>query len=59
MTNVGEEFGQRRPPLFVTIKQILDKYPDGQIFKVVKEFITGAMVANNGSQSIMQKMASY
>ena len=30
----GEEFGQRRPPLSVTIKQILERYPDGQIFKV-------------------------
>ena len=30
----GEQFGQRRPPLSVTIKAILEKYPDGQIFKV-------------------------
>ena len=27
-------FGQRRPPLSVTIKAILERYPDGQIFKV-------------------------
>ena len=30
----GEQFGQRRPPLSVTIKAILERYPDGQIFKV-------------------------
>ena len=30
----GEQFGQRRPPLSVTIKSILERYPDGQIFKV-------------------------
>ena len=30
----GEQFGQRRPPLPVTIKQILERYPDGQLFKV-------------------------
>ena len=30
----GEYFGQIPPPLSVTIKGILDKYPDGQIFKV-------------------------
>jgi len=33
---IGEEFGQNRPPLSVTIKQILERYPDGQIFKVNK-----------------------
>ena len=30
----GHTFGQRRPPLSVTIKSILSRYPDGQIFKV-------------------------
>ena len=30
----GISFGQRRPPLSVAIKSILDRYPDGQIFKV-------------------------
>ncbi len=30
----SEQFGQRRPPLSVTIKGILERYPDGQIFKV-------------------------
>ena len=30
----GEYFGQMPPPLSVTIKGILEKYPDGQIFKV-------------------------
>ena len=30
----GESFGQKRPPLSVLIKGILEKYPDGQIFKV-------------------------
>lgn len=31
---VGKPFGQERAPLSVTISQILDRYPDGQIFKV-------------------------
>ena len=30
----GEEFGQCRPPLSEIIRSILDRYPDGQIFKV-------------------------
>ena len=30
----GEPFGQKRPPLSVIIEGILEKYPDGQIFKV-------------------------
>ena len=30
----GHTFGQRQPPLYVTIHKVLDKYPDGQIFKV-------------------------
>ena len=30
----GQHFGQTRPPLSVIIKQILERYPDGQIFKV-------------------------
>ena len=30
----SEQFGQKRPPLSVTIKGILERYPDGQIFKV-------------------------
>ena len=32
---IGVHFGQRRPPLSVTIKGILERYPDGQIFKVM------------------------
>jgi sacsin len=31
----GHTFGQRQPPLYVTIQKILDKYPDGQIFKEI------------------------
>lgn len=31
---VGEKFGQRKVPLSVSIRRILDSYPDGQIFKV-------------------------
>ena len=31
----GKSFGQKRPPLSVIIKGILEKYPDGQIFKVL------------------------
>ena len=30
----SQAFGQRQPPLYVAIQKILDKYPDGQIFKV-------------------------
>ena len=30
----GKKFGQREPPLSVTIRGILERYPDGQIFKV-------------------------
>ena len=30
----GEDFGQRHPPLYIYIKGILERYPDGQIFKV-------------------------
>ena len=30
----GVQFGQRRPPLSVTIKAILERCPVGQIFKV-------------------------
>lgn len=30
----GEMFGQRHPPLSIYIKGILERYPDGQIFKV-------------------------
>ena len=33
-TGGGSTFGQRQPPLYVSIQKILDKYPDGQIFKV-------------------------
>ena len=32
----GHAFGQEQPPLYVTIQKILDKYPDGQIFKVCR-----------------------
>ena len=31
---MGESFGQRRPPLYEMIKNILREYPSGQIFKV-------------------------
>ncbi|CAI8025283.1 Sacsin [Geodia barretti] len=31
----GHTSGQRQPPLYVTIQTILDKYPDGQIFKEI------------------------
>ena len=33
-TALGESFGQRRPPLYGMIKNILREYPSGQIFKV-------------------------
>ena len=28
-------FGQKVPPLYVDIKEVLQEYPDGQIFKVI------------------------
>ncbi|KAL5499504.1 hypothetical protein EMCRGX_G010938 [Ephydatia muelleri] len=31
----GYEFGQKRPPLSVLIRNILERYPDGQIFKEI------------------------
>ena len=36
--SIGEEFGQRHPPLSIYIKGILERYPDGQIFKVRELF---------------------
>lgn len=30
-----KSFGPNEPPLYVTIRSILKKYPDGQIFKVI------------------------
>ena len=30
----GESFGQKRPPLYEMIRNILRDYPSGQIFKV-------------------------
>ena len=35
----GEVFGQRHPPLSIYIKGILERYPDGQIFKVSETFM--------------------
>ena len=32
----GAKFGQRQPPLSLYIKGILERYPDGQIFKVTE-----------------------
>ena len=34
MAAIKRRFGQEQPPLHVTIQKILNKYPDGQIFKV-------------------------
>lgn len=31
---IGKSIGQKPPPLSVTIKKILERYPDGQITKV-------------------------
>ena len=33
-THRSRRFGQRPPPVSRLIKTILDRYPDGQIFKV-------------------------
>lgn len=35
MSQRTRQFGQRSPPVSVAIKQILQRYPDGQIFKVI------------------------
>ena len=51
LTYAGEKFGQKRPPLSVTIKQILDRYPDGQIFKVLYSYVhhrDGMIVPGSG-----------
>ena len=42
----GEEFGQRHPPLSIYIKGILERYPDGQIFKVSSGFLIMYLLAN-------------
>ena len=34
MSVAGEGFGQKRPPLYHLIKNILREYPSGQVFKV-------------------------
>ena len=35
----GGSFGQEQVPLTDEIKEILEEYPDGQIFKVCKQLI--------------------
>ena len=35
----GDRFGQRRPPLYRIIANILQEYPSGQIFKVNLYFL--------------------
>lgn len=34
-TEGSHSFGQKVPPLYVHIKEVLQEYPDGQIFKVL------------------------
>jgi sacsin len=34
-SGIGESFGQKRPPLYEMIKNILREYPSGQLFKVM------------------------
>ena len=34
MSVAGQGFGQKRPPLYHLIKNILREYPSGQVFKV-------------------------
>lgn len=46
---LGQQFGYKRPPLSVTIKSILDRYPDGQIFKVHVCDTEGAGPIKSGS----------
>ena len=42
--SLGETFGQRRPPLSEMIRNILQEYASGQIFKVLCYFNTICMV---------------
>ena len=42
----GHAFGQEQPPLYVTIQKILDKYPDGQIFKVCRGVASDGRAGN-------------
>ena len=35
MSVAGQGFGQKRPPLYHLIKNILREYPSGQVFKVL------------------------
>lgn len=34
----SHDFGQRVPPLYVEIKEVLQEYPDGQVFKVLGQY---------------------
>ena len=51
--SLGETFGQRRPPLSEMIRNILQEYASGQIFKVLYYFNTICMV-NMRLQSVQQ-----
>lgn len=47
----SESFGQREPPISVIIKGILDRYPDGQIFKVIAVLYVASTHAIDPSHS--------
>ena len=56
----GKSFGQKQPPLSVIINGILDKYPDGQIFKVCKKIICILHIAfqSRTRTALLESMAS-
>ena len=39
MSVAGQGFGQKRPPLYHLIKNILKEYPSGQVFKVRRNIV--------------------
>ncbi len=47
---VSHSFGQKVPPLYVEIKEVLQEYPDGQVFKVR---------ASNNVRALMLSAYSY
>ena len=58
MAQEGHTFGQKQPPLYVTIQKILDKYPDGQIFKVCYVAICGNFCGFRGFASVRKNITS-
>ncbi len=46
-TEASHSFGQKVPPLYVEIKEVLQEYPDGQVFKVrIDRYIVAGKLRN-------------